>query len=192
VSCVAGNGVSTSSLCLIRLSLPPLLVRLLVPHGKNVCHHQGTAFIWHLLLIELCRRTLTDCLAPKSTLSALVSQLPEFIPVCPEPTANLQPVFLPYRLSIETSITDAGFDIIKGTYLSTFDTLAAADRLTRFAERQIEFHPEDENLGQLFGYEAPSLKGCVNIDALREPLGGLISPVQRACLGLRVRERKRY
>lgn len=43
--------------------------------------------------------------------------------------------------------------------------LAAADQLARFPERQIEFHPDDENLGELFGYEAPSIKGCVNIDA---------------------------
>jgi len=37
--------------------------------------------------------------------------------------------------------------------------------LTRSTERQIEFHPDDENLRELFGDEAASLKGCVNINA---------------------------
>lgn len=72
-------------------------------------------------------------------------------------------MFLPYRLSIETAITDTGFDIIKGTYrwhLTRFQK-----QLTRFTERQIEFHPDDENLGELFGDEAHSLKGCVHMDA---------------------------
>ncbi|KAF8312467.1 hypothetical protein DL93DRAFT_1305179 [Clavulina sp. PMI_390] len=53
--------------------------------------------------------------------------------------AVLKPAFISHRLNIETVLIEAGFDVIK--------------------ERQLEFHPEDENLGQLFAEDAESLKG---------------------------------
>ena len=55
--------------------------------------------------------------------------------------AVLKPHAVKHRLTIEPRILQAGFEIVK--------------------ERQLQFHPDDPLVHDLFGYEATSLKGSV-------------------------------